>query len=158
LKAIATPRITRGTKIFILDVLNSLVGTAVLEFPLHSIFLVHSKAGILHREAILSIFCAGLLGFMAYWKWRSATSKMAWILFVLFFGFGILISADKPGGYWGQLSGSACAVATDSFSCARFWLFTVSLIRGLSYSCGAFLASCIYGSQQYEPHSRMVQQ
>jgi hypothetical protein len=141
---VSVPRILRVVGLFILDTVAVLVGPAIAESPLHPMFPVHSAAGVLRRESMLSILCAGLIGFLAYWRWRSATSKMVWALFLLGFGFGILVSAAEPGGPRAQLSGAECSITLNRSDCQTFWLFTVPMIRGLSYSCGAFLASWFY--------------
>ena len=90
-------RIARISGIFILDAIGVFVATAIVESPLHPIFLVHSATGVLRREVILSVLCAGLIGFLAFWKWQSATSKMVWVLFLLIFGLGILVYAVSLG-------------------------------------------------------------
>jgi len=143
-------RIARISGIFILDAIGVFVATAIVESPLHPIFLVHSATGVLRREVILSVLCAGLIGFLAFWKWQSATSKMVWVLFLLIFGLGILVSAGKPGGSWARLSGAECSIIMDRSGCVSFWLFTVPLIRALSYSCGAFLAGWVYRARPSE--------
>jgi len=143
-------RIARAGGILALDAVGVLVGTALLESPLHPIFPVHSASGVLRREVILSILCAALIGFIAYWKLRSGTSKAVWTLFLLLFGLGIFVSAHEPGGSWAQLSGTECSNTMERYGCISFWAFTIPLIRAFSYSCGAFVAGRFYGSRAEE--------
>jgi hypothetical protein len=150
--AISMFRVARVGGWFILDAGGALLGTAIAESSLYRIFPVHSAADVLLKESSLSVLFAALIGFAAFWKWRSKTSKMVWILFVLWFGFGVVVTR------WAQLSGAACSITLSKFDCQTFFLFTVPLIRGLSYSCGALLASWIYGSHLEKADAGGVQE
>lgn len=91
--------------------------------------------------------CAAFMGFMMFRSWRSATEKWVWILPALWFAFRALPYAalhshsvlSQDQGFWFHFSGAACGA--DISNCRDFYAFSVPLIRTLSYSAAAMLAS-----------------
>jgi hypothetical protein len=143
---------------FVLDAIVALFGTAILATSFSRIVSVHSIAGVIRREWIVSIVCAVFVGFFMYRTWRSGTSKWVWTIPTLWFIFGCLVvlasmrehsvfagsSGSGLGNFWIQLSGSDCGSGVHAPGCRDFFVFTVSFIRAVSYSTGAFVSSRIY--------------
>jgi hypothetical protein len=111
---------------------------------------VHSVMSAVLKEWSLGVLCAAFMGLMVYRIRRSATSKWVWVLSALWFGFRAIPYAARSGmpsvlgensGFWFHFSGAACGVEVSS--CRDFCGFTVPLIRALSYSGSALLASRI---------------
>ena len=132
-------------------------GTAILEATLFKMIPVHSIAGVIRKEWILSILCAWFIGFFMYRTWKSETAKWAWTLPSLWFIFGCLVALGSTrehsvlsgtgsalANFWAQLSGSGCDSGIRAPGCRNFFVFTVSFIPAVSYSTGAFLSSRIY--------------
>jgi hypothetical protein len=134
------------------DVVTSFLGPLLLELPLYWLIPSHSAIRVITREWILSILLAGGLGFLAYRTWQTRTARISWILFSLWFVFGVVVHLHVPNypvsiaSLWTQ-SGIECTGSSIHLDCRTFPLFTVPLLRGLSYSCGAVLAVRIYGSR-----------
>jgi len=149
----------RGLRIvgmFLLDTLTAVIGAAILEASLFKTIPAHSMAGAIRKQWILSILCAWFIGFFMFRAWRSETAKWAWAVPATWFVFGCLLvlgstyehtvqSGGSPlANFWAQLSGSACDSGIRASGCRNFFVFTVSFIRAVSYSTGAFVSSRIY--------------
>jgi hypothetical protein len=133
-----------------LDLLGAVLVPAILEGTVWRLVSVHSVGAIVLKEWCLSVPIAAFMGFMMYRSWRSATSKWVWIPLAFWFGLRALPFIFRPhargvlgenSGFWSHFSGAACSV--DISHCLDFLVFSVPLIRGLSYSIAALLASKI---------------
>lgn len=140
----------RVAGLFILDLFGAVVVPAILEGSVWRLIPVHSVAAVVVKEWCLSLPCSAFMGLMMYRFWRSGTSKWVWILPALWFGSEAIPYAARPdthsvfsknSGFWFHFSGAACA--TEISNCRDFYAFTVPLIRALSYSGAALLASCV---------------
>ena len=152
-------RTLRIVGMFVLDAIVALFGTAILATSFSRIVSVHSIAGVIRREWIVSIVCAVFVGFFMYRTWRSGTSKWVWTIPTLWFIFGCLVvlasmrehsvfagsSGSGLGNFWIQLSGSDCGSGVHAPGCRDFFVFTIPFVRAVSYSAGAFLSCRIYG-------------
>ena len=143
-------RTFRVVGLFILDFLGAVVVPAILEGSVWRLIPVHSVAAVVVKEWCLSLPCAAFMGFMMYRFWRTGTSKWVWIFPALWFGLKAIPYATEPNthsvlsensGFWFHFSGAACAAEISN--CRDFYAFTVPLIRALSYSGAALLASRI---------------
>ena len=141
-------RTFRVVGLFILDFLGAVVVPAILEGSVGRLIPVHSVAAVVVEEWCLSLPCAAFMGFMMYQFWRSGTSKWVWIAPALWFGLWAILYAARPythsvfsknSGFWFHFSGAACAA--DVSNCRDFYCLTVPVIRSLSYSGAALLAS-----------------
>jgi hypothetical protein len=141
-------RTFRAVGLLILDLLGAVVVPAMLEGTVWRLIPVHSVAAIVVKEWCLSLPCAAFMGFMMYRFWRSGTSKWVWVLPALLFALWAIPYATRShthsvflenSGFWFHFSGAACAA--DVSNCRDFYAFTVPLVRALSYSGAALLAS-----------------
>jgi hypothetical protein len=154
----------RSFAMFLVDTLAAVIGTAILDTTFYKMIPVHSIAGAIRKEWILSILCAGFIGFFMYRTWKSDTSKWTWTLPTMWFIFGCFValgsthehsvlsgSSSAPGSFWAQLSGTECDGGLHASGCSNFFVFTIPFIRALCYSAGALVSSRFYGSQS-PPH------
>jgi len=142
-------RILRGCAAFLANALAALIGVGILK-SLSSMLVklfTHSRASIILTEWIGSIVFAALLGNSVQRRWRTRTARWIWIPAVLVFLFNLAEGYGFPSGnFWLTFSGIACA-QRQRFACIQFTVFTVALVRTLTYSLAAFL-SARFGTQQ----------
>lgn len=131
----------------ILHTLSALLGTAILESTIWSAFPMHSVAGVLWKELLLGAVCAGFIGFFIWRRWSSKAATLAWILPGVWFALGSMLLSGSghsrvfsDGSLWGRLSGIACNDGSAA-GCRTFFAVTVPLVRGISYSIGAYVSS-----------------
>jgi hypothetical protein len=142
--------VARTLGFFFVDLLTSFIGPVILEQPLYRLIPTNSAAGVIVKEWALSILLAGGLGFLAYRTLRTKTARIIWILFFLWFAFGVAAHLGvsnhqvSVGSLWGQFSGIECAVSLRNLDCQTFFLFTIPFVRGVAYSSGAVLAAWVY--------------
>jgi hypothetical protein len=135
---------------FFVDAATSFIGPVILEPPLYRLIPTNSALGVIVKEWTLSILLAGGLGFLAYRTLRTKTARMIWLLFFLWFAFGVAthlpVSSRQIsiGSLWAQFSGVECAASLRKLDCQAFFLFTIPFVRGVAYSSGAVLAAWIY--------------
>jgi hypothetical protein len=123
----------------LLNLLIAIAGTAILDTAIWKLVPAHSLGAILYKELILSVACAGLIGFGMWRVWRSEAAKWTWVLPILWFAFGLLTAARH--GIWGPLSVRLTAnVAAET---RGFFLFTIPLTRAVAYSVGAYISSLV---------------
>src|SRR5271156_6345342 len=118
----------------------ALIGTAILDTALWRVVPSHSVAAIVRKEFISSIVCAAFIGFG---MWRTSAAKWTWVLPVVWFVFGCLTIAGH-GDVWGRLSGFGSGSVLSPPDVMSFILFTVPLVRAVSYSIGIYLSSLLY--------------
>jgi hypothetical protein len=154
----------RSFAMFLVDTLAAVIGTAILDTTFYKMIPVHSIAGVIRKEWILSILCASFIGFFMYRTWKSDTSKWTWTLPTMWLIFGCFValgsthehsvlsgSSSALGSFWAQLSGTECDGGLHASGCSNFFVFTIPFIRALSYSAGALVSSRLYGSQSQLP-------
>jgi hypothetical protein len=135
----------------ILNMCIALFVTAVLETGLGKTFQPHSLAAILWKWWILDFLCATGSGFSIYQIWKTNAAKWTWILPAIWFGLrfvSVAFSASNQSisgepSLWSQFSGAECISASHGLGCWNFFLFTLPLVRGVSYSVGAYLSEQI---------------
>jgi hypothetical protein len=145
------PKALRFGGVLILHTIVTLLGTAVLETAIGKVFRPHSLEGVLWKEWILSLLCAGFIGFFMWRTWRVAAAMWVWVLPGVWFGLRFvlaLFASHSPnllvgGGVWGQFSGAACEGGLRALGCRNFFVFTIPFIRGVAYSVGARLSSWV---------------
>src|SRR6202043_485222 len=116
----------------------AVIGTAVLDTALWRLISSHSVAATVWKEFIFSIVCAAFIGFGMWRTWRNSAAKGTWILPAVWFAFGYLTIAGR-GDVWGRLSGFGSGSVLGPADVRSFFLFTVPLVRAISYPLGAFL-------------------
>lgn len=137
-------RLTVWIAVLILNLIISIIGTAIVETPLLRIFHADTIHAVLIREYLLSAIVAGLIGFFVGMWWRSQTAKWLWIVGILWFALRALplVFADLPGGLLNQFSGASCSAGVASPGCMNWLIITVPAIRTVFYSVGSLLCSC----------------
>ena len=141
-------KLLRRAGIFLGHLLVALIGTAVLSTEIVKAHRPASVAGILWEEFIVSICCAGLIGFGMYRTWRSKTGAWVWTLptaFFAFHAFSVLSLAHgqsvlaETRGVWSQIFGFNCIDQIAVTHCRDFFEFTVAFIRSVAYSLGSLV-------------------
>jgi hypothetical protein len=134
--------------LFLLDLSAAVFVPAIVEGGLWRLLPVHSAAAAITKELCLDLACASFFGFFMYLTWRSWTSKWAWTLSVLWFGFGAISYVTRtstqsvlsnPESFWVDFSGAGCG--GPPMRCRDFFSFTVPMVRTISYSGTAWFAS-----------------
>jgi hypothetical protein len=131
----------RGVGVFILHVLQAVVGTAIIESPLHAIYHPHVRSGIIIKEDLLSATVAFASGCLVYNKWRQAAPKWVWLAGVCWFGIHLFLVSDGEAAVVEQLAGTGCLSNVGSVACNDWSTATLPLLRTLFYSAGAFLCA-----------------
>jgi hypothetical protein len=154
------PRSVKFSGILILNVLMAVLGTAALEAEIGSVIRPHSIVGLLWKWWSLDLFCAALIGFLVWRRWKTQASKWTWAVPAVWFGlrfFFALMSHEQQSvlvggrGIWYQFSGADCQNGYRAGSgCVNYWAFTAPCVRGISYSIGAYLSSKINRNPQHE--------
>ena len=121
----------------------AVIGTAILDSALWRVIPSHSAPAIVWKEFIFSIVCAAFIGFGMWRTWRNSAAKWTWILPAVWFAFGYLTIAGH-GEVWGRLSRFGSGSVLGAPEVRSFFLFTVPLVRAVSYSFGAYLSSLLY--------------
>jgi len=128
----------------ILNTLVALLGPAVLSSSLPP-FHPHTGVGIIQKAWITSIVFAGFLGVVAVRAVRLHAGKApewAWVIPAVIFSWRALIyTLTRSTGFATHFSGYDCAIGLQTHDCTEFLAVTIPLVRGLSYSTGARLAS-----------------
>ena len=146
----AISRTARIAGLSILDLLGAVLVPAIIEGSVWRLVPVHSVGAVVLKEWCLSVPIAAFMGFMMYRSWHSRSSKWVWIPVGFWFGLRALPFIFRPhvhgvlaenSGFWFHFSGAACSI--DISNCHDFLVFSVPLIRALSYSIAALLASKI---------------
>ena len=121
----------------------AVIGTAILDTALWRVISSHSVAVMVSKEFVFSIVCAAFIGFGMWRTWRNSAAKWTWVLPTVWFAFGYLTIAGH-GDVWGRLSGFGSESVLSAPDVRSFFLFTVPLVRAVSYSVGAYLSSLLY--------------
>ena len=138
----------RFSGLLVLNVLVAIIGTAIVDTALWKLVPTHTVAAVLWKKVILSVLYAAAIGFGMWRTWRSEPAKWTWAITALWFCVGAAAFAGH--GIWGPLS----ADSLGNFGAPQmrtFSAFTVPLIRGVSYSLGAFIGSFIYPRAALSP-------
>ncbi len=144
----------RWLGVFVLDTILAVYGTAISEGPFYRAIPAHTISIILWKSWYLDIAFATLIGFLMYRTWKSNSTRWVWVLPALWFGLGVLVRGSRPlpsalyedspfEYFWTQFSGIDCKNGTKSLGCMKFFLFSVPLVRGISYSIGGLVSSRI---------------
>jgi len=136
----------RGLKfggLLLVNLALAVIGTAILETAVWRVISSHSVAAVVWKEFTFSIVCAAFIGFGMWRTWRNSAAKWTWILPAVWFALGYLTIAGH-GDVWGRLFGFGSGSVLGAPDVRSFFLFTVPLVRAISYSVGAYLSSLLY--------------
>jgi len=136
-------RALKFSGLVVINLVVAVIGTAILVTALRRAIPSHSIAAVVWKECILSMVCAAFIGFGMWRTWRNSAAKWTWVLPAAWFGLGLLAVAGR-GDVWGQLFGFGSGNAFGAAEVRSFFLFTVPLIRAISYSVGAYISSLLY--------------
>ncbi len=134
--------------LLLLNLLVALSGTAIIESGIWRIVAAHSIPAVVWKEATLSTVVAGLIGFFTWRTWHSTAAKWTWVFPAVWFTVGAI--AVTGHGIWGHISEWG---ALDAPGARSYFAFTVPLIRGVSYSLGAYFASCVLRPKNVPEHT-----
>ncbi len=147
--------ITRGGEFRVLkfgaflamNVIIAVIGTATLDVSVRNAIPLHSTVAVVWEEYLVSLICAAGLGFAAWQKWGNSATKWTWVVPAAWFAFGFVVMAGH-GPIFGRLlfaprSDSVLYDANGRSFFRTFYAFTVPLIRGVSYSLGAYLSALL---------------
>jgi len=128
----------------VLNTLAALLGPVVLSSSLPP-FHPHTGLGIIQKAWITSIVFAGFLGVVAVRAVRlnaAKTAEWAWVIPAVIFSWTALsYTLTRSTGFAPHFSGYDCAIGLQKHDCTEFLAVTIPLVRGLSYSAAARLAS-----------------
>jgi hypothetical protein len=146
-------RALKSLGLLVVNTVVAVIGTAILTTAFGKVFHGHSLSAILWREYVLSISCAAFIGFGMWRTWRSHLAFWTWVLPILWFAAKFLL-AIRTGSLLFQFSGEACVEGVRPIGCINWFVFTIPLIRSVSYSLGAY-ASFVFHNAQH-PQSAAV--
>lgn len=122
------------------DTLAAILGTTLLAHPVAKLVRPDTGGGIMIREWICSILFAAFLGSLIGGYRKSDTAKWAWVIpGAIFLGRALLYVTTWRTAFFSTFSGHECAIGLQQHDCQDFLNFSVPLIRGASYSGGAWL-------------------
>jgi hypothetical protein len=125
----------------VLNTLTAVFGTAVLESSLPHVFHPRSGSEVIWRVWITSSILSALLGILATRFRIAKAAGWAWLIPAFVLAGRALIYLSRGGVRFAFLfSGYDCAVGLGKSDCNEFFVFTLPLIRGLSYSAAARVA------------------
>jgi hypothetical protein len=136
----------------LVNVVVAVIGTAILDTEIWKLVPIHSVAGILWKELVLSVICATLIGFAMWRTWRNSAAMWTWILPTVWFAFGCLATAGDSN-FWGTLFPFGSGSLPGKPEVRGFFLFTVPMVRAVSYSVGAYLSSRLYSKPAVPPET-----
>ena len=126
--------------LLVLHLLVALIRTTIVDTALWKALPTHTVVTVLWKEVILSVVCAAAIGLGMWRTWRSEPAKWTWVLTTLWFCFGLAGFAGR--GIWGPLSADVANFGAGQIR--AFFIFTIPMIRGVSYSMGALIGSLVY--------------
>lgn len=150
-------KLLRNIGLYLGHLLTAVVGTAILTSVFGMLFHPRSISEFVGKEWALSVVFASLLGFLAYHISKARVGTWVWVPAVAWFAFGFILlmpttygqSALSPNhGLWDSISGFACSEGVRAAGCRTFFLFTIPLVRCVSYSIGMFAAMTMRGSSR----------
>jgi hypothetical protein len=147
----SVPRALIFAGALILNTCIALFCTPLLEAGIGKIFHPHSLAGVLWKWWTLDFLCAAGLGFSISRLWKTKATTWTWVIPALWFALKFVpaaLSGENQSvlvgrSVWSQFSGGECISGWQSLGCRNFLLFTLPLVRGVSYPMGAYLSGIV---------------
>jgi len=125
----------------LLNTVFSVLGTGGIEAIVGPLYRPHSGRSAILKAWVLDVAIAALLGVIAQLSLRTSTMRWAWVLPAIAFSTRASSYAVSAGNIFDHFSGQACAIELQGRPCSDFFLFTVPLVRALSYSVAAAFAT-----------------
>lgn len=136
-----TTRIMGG--LFINAALAQFGGTAV-EFVFRRVRSTcgfHSRSTLVISDILFAVVAAFIIALLAHLTINARMAQWTWIPFVIWFAYGAAEYVMTPSSsimmvksFWPHFSGLNCAIKGGPASCYDFFIFSVPVLRGLSYS------------------------
>src|SRR5262249_476687 len=127
-------RAFRFCGLLLLNLAVAFFGTGILGAIVGAVIPTPSFNAVLWKLWILSILCAGFIGFGMWWKWRSPATKWTWVLPSLWFAFPFFLAVIRVlpphRDLLSQFSGTGCRGGVDGVGCRAFFVYTIPFIRG----------------------------
>lgn len=115
-------------------------GPALLDGEIAHAMRPKTAVDVVWRSWLASILFAGLMGALIARYRRSETAIWAWALpGIIFLCRALLYVTMWRTGFIATFSGYECAIGLQRHDCQDFFVFSIPLIRGASYSVGAWL-------------------
>lgn len=144
------PKLARVAGMFLLNLLQAILGTTILELPLYGLFRWKTPEAFFLREYVLSAAVSFAIGYLVYHHWQSASSKWLWLAGLAWLGLGaflIMTSASVLDGagrtIYEDMSGISCVSDPRSTRCANYFNYTVPSLRVVWFSLGALCCARI---------------
>jgi hypothetical protein len=123
-----------------------ILGSTLAEGPLRhlaaALFPSRSRGLILLRDSAITVVIAALLSWFVQKQWQSRSARWVWTICTIWFCCGAVRYAwlIKPegGSFWEHFSGTECAAYGNRTACFDFFIFTFTVLRGISYSMAAW--------------------
>ena len=119
----------------------AIVGTAAIDTGYARVFPPDSLADLIRKESLLSIICAASIGFAKCRIWPHSATNWTWALAAAWFIFGFFwLRTSGRSELFGPLFWFGSGKNIGPAEIRSFYGFTIPLIRGTSYSAGAYMS------------------
>jgi hypothetical protein len=118
----------RAVRNFIFNSVLATIGVAIMEGAVYPLVNPKTYAGRYLKELLISAAIAFLLGYLAYFKWRSATAFWVWIIAIVTFGWRLTIGSGNADDLAEVVTSATLAFVS---------------VRAVFYSLGAICCSLI---------------
>jgi len=132
-----------------INLVIAVVASAIADAELGQLIRPHSMAALVWKECALSIAFAAFIGFGVWLKWPNSAARWTWVIPAVWFSVGLVATAGGRSSVFGPLfmSSSRSVLVKPEIGkpeIRSFFAFTIPLIRGISYSVGAYISSVFY--------------
>lgn len=124
----------------VLHTVAAIFGTMLLATPVSRLVRADTAGGVILSSWISSIVFGALIGALIAGYRKSETANWAWVIPGVIFvcRAGIYLGTWRTA-FVSTFSGYECAIGLQHHNCEDFFVFSIPLIRGASYSAGAWL-------------------
>lgn len=138
-------KIIRGILGVLLSAIVAQFGSTSFEFVFRrtrSILGPHSRLVVATTDLLFAVLGAFLIALVVHLCLKMTMAQWAWIMFLIWFACGVVeylvmsspsVMVSKPP-FWLHFSGVNCVVRGGRAACYDFFIFSVPLLRGVSYS------------------------
>jgi hypothetical protein len=125
----------------LLNTVFAVLGTAGIEAVVSPIYRPQSGQSAIVKAWILDVTVEAVLGVIVQHSRENPVIRWSWVIPAVAFAARALTYPDSASNIFGHFSGQSCAIELQGAPCTDFFLFTVPLIRGLSYSFASRLVA-----------------
>jgi len=154
-------KLLRRAGALLLHFLIAVFGVAVISTPIYAslshFFIPRTINSVLAREYVLSILISTLLGFFIYRSWKTEAAKWVGIIGLsIFVARAVMVLVSSQASVWFQMLGGACTEGTRAAGCINYFTFTITAVRTVCYSIGAWVCWRFKASGNFEIGSAAV--